>query len=385
MGSKMVKAIIIDPEGTRKAEYANAKAFRQVAGPFAREVADEKRDTLRRYGTAIMVMNANSGGSLPCRNFRTGSFDRAEEISGERLRELIEERGGDPEHACMAGCVISCSNVFPDANGHYLTSGLEYETIAMFGANCQIADLDQVAALDRMCDDIGLDTIETGATIALAMEAGIIPWGDGEAASNLLMEVSEGTPLGRAIGQGAAVFARVYGVERVPVVKGQALAAIEPRALKGLGVTYATSPMGADHTAACALAGRAGLNPELVPDPLKPEHQVETSYGLQVIMAAIDSSGLCYFVGPSVETLRRIAQMLTAKLGLEVTYEDVVESGKDALRWELDFNRRAGFTPADDRLPSFFREEPLPDHGTVFDVPQDELEHTFDDLWPDRV
>lgn len=381
MGSKMLKAIVISPDGTNKIAYSDPKGFKDVVGTFAREVAEEKAPTLRRYGTAVMVMNANAGGSLPCKNFRAGSFEGAEQISGERLRELIEQRGGEPEHACMRGCVIACSNVYPGPQGDYLTSSLEYETIAMFGANCLIADLDQVAALDRMCDDIGLDTIETGATIALAMEAGLIPWGDGEAASELLMEVAEGTPLGRLIGQGAAVFGRVYGLERVPTVKGQALAAIEPRALKGLGVTYSTSPMGADHTAACVLAGRTGLNPDLVPDPLKPDHQVETSYGLQVIMAAIDSSGLCYFVGPSVETLHRIARMLTAKLGRDISYADVVQFGKDVLRRELDFNRRAGFSLADDRLPNFFLEEPLPEHATVFDVPQEELEHTFDDLW----
>jgi aldehyde:ferredoxin oxidoreductase len=383
MGSKMVKALVIHPEGASRAAYADLDAFRAVAGPFAREVAQEKRPTLGRYGTAVMVMNANAGGSLPTRNFRRGSFEFAERISGEQLRERIEARGGNPEHACARGCPISCSNVYLDEDGQYLTSSLEYETIAMFGANCQIADLDQIAALDRMCDDLGLDTIETGATLALAMDAGLIPWGDGVAATDLLREVAHGTPLGRLTGSGAAVFGRVYGIERVPAVKGQALAAIEPRALKGLGVTYATSPMGADHTAACALAGRAGLNPDLVPDPLRPEHQVETSVGLQIIMAAIDSSGLCYFVGPSVKTIGRIAQMLAAKVGRSVTYEDVVELGKDVLRWELDFNRRAGFTSAEDRLPEFFRREPLPEHGVVFDVPQEELEHAFDILGPE--
>ena len=111
-------------------------------------------------------------------------------------------------------------------------------------------------------DDAGIDSIETGVTIVVAMEAGVIPWGDGKAALDLVEQISKGTPLGRIIGSGAAVAGKVFGMTRVPVVKNQAIPAYDPRAVKGVGLTYATSPMGADHTAGYAVAtnilGRGG-------------------------------------------------------------------------------------------------------------------------------
>jgi aldehyde:ferredoxin oxidoreductase len=126
-------------------------------------------------------------------------------------------------------------------DGQYLTKQPEYETVWAHGGNCGIDDLDAIAMLDRLDDDYGVDTIEMGATIAVAMEAGIAEFGDAEAAIRLVKEVGNGTDLGRILGNGAAITGKVFGVERVPVVKGQAMPAYDPRGIQGIGVTYATS------------------------------------------------------------------------------------------------------------------------------------------------
>ena len=178
---------------------------------------------------------------------------------------------------------------------------------------------------------IGLDTIEMGVTIGVAMEAGLLKFGDAEGAINLVKEVGKGTPLGRILGSGAAVTGKVFGVERVPVVKGQALPAYDPRAVQGIGVTYATSPMGADHTAGYAVTTnilKVGGNV----DPLKPEGQIELSRNLQIATAAIDSTGMCLFIAFAVldqpETFQALIDSINAFYGLNLTGDDVVALGK---------------------------------------------------------
>lgn len=251
MGAKGLKAIALahtrsrvapDDEGLFRAAL---KEYHQVL------LAAPTTETYATYGTAAMLNKLNTMGGLPTRNFSRGKFEKAEEINGARLREVILERGGEgnPTHGCMPGCVIRCSNIYPDAGGKTIVAPLEYETIGLLGSNCGIGDLDLIARLNYLCNDIGIDTIEAGAAIGVAMEAGLGDFGDGGRAIELLEEIGKGTVLGRVLGEGATVTGRVLGVRRVPAVKGQSMPAYDPRAVKGLGVTYATSPMGADHTA----------------------------------------------------------------------------------------------------------------------------------------
>lgn len=377
LGSKRVKAIIIDQKAvSKKISYQNEGLFKEISRKLTRELTQTKKG-LTKYGTSITLETSQITGCLPTRNFSRGQFEGYKIINHEKLYEIITQRRGRRTDACMVGCPIRCGNVYNDKKGNYLTSTLQYESIVMLGPNCEIDDWDTIAKLNFLCDDYGLDTIEMGTTIGVAMEAGLLRFGDRNGAIKLLEEVGRGTVLGKVIGQGAYITGKVFGVRRVPVAKRQGLPAYDPRALKGTGVTYATSPMGADHTAGNALPGRPGITPGLNLDTLSPVDKIKLSRELQIIAASIDISGFCFFVGPVVKSMEIISDLLTAKLGLKISSEDILDMGREALKIEREFNRRAGFAEADDRLPELFLEEKLPPHNTVFDVPKEEFNKIF--------
>ena len=280
MGSKGVKVIVLDDTGMKMRSPKDPDKFKAankewVAGLRKHPVTGEG---LPAYGTNVLTNVINEAGGYPTKNFMWGQFDNCSKISGETQAETENTRGGEGSatHGCHRGCIIRCSGTYYNKDGQYLTKQPEYETVWAHGGNCCIDDLDAIAQLDRLDDDFGLDTIEMGATIAVAMEAGIAEFGDAEAAINLVKEVGKGTHLGRILGNGAEVTGKVLGVERVPTVKGQAMPAYDPRGVQGIGVTYATSTMGADHTAGYAVATNIlGVGGSV--DPLKPEGQVELS------------------------------------------------------------------------------------------------------------
>jgi aldehyde:ferredoxin oxidoreductase len=382
MGSKGIKAIVIDSSGTERRAAKDSERFRAankvwVEGLKRHAVTGQ---ALPAYGTNVLTNILNEAGGYPTRNFYAGRFDHAAKISGEAEAAVEEERGGLATHGCSAGCVIRCSGIYTDKDGHYITKQPEYETVWAHGGNCGIGDLDTIARLDRLDDDIGLDTIEMGATIGVAMDGGLLEFGDGAGAIRLIEEVGKGTPLGRVLGSGAAVTGKVLGVRRVPVVKGQAMPAYDPRAVQGIGVTYATSPMGADHTAGYAVTANI-LNVGGSVDPLSPQGQTELSRNLQIATAAVDSTGMCLFIAFAIldqpDTFQALLDLLGAMDGTTVTGDDVTALGKRVLEMELAFNRGAGFTDADDRLPDFFTEEKLSPHDVTFMVPPEELATTL--------
>lgn len=384
MGSKGLKAIVCNDQGTSMREPLNKEAFRDASRKFAKALKEHPvtGEGLPTYGTNILQNIINEAGGLPTRNFRSGQFAGAAKISGEAQHDTILARGGEGKiaHGCHSGCVIQCSRIYVDKDGHYMTKGPEYETIWSHGSNCLIDDLDQIAIMDRMDDDIGLDTIEMGATIGVAMEAGLIEFGDAEGAIGLLKEVEKGTPLGRILGSGAETTGRCFGVAHVPVVKGQAMPAYDPRSILGIGVTYATSTQGADHTMGYAITANV-LKVGGFVDPMKSEGQVELSRNLQIATAAIDSSGLCLFVAFAVldkpEAFEAIYEMLNAFYGLNLGPDDIGALGKTVLTMERKFNLAAGFTNAHDRLPDWMKTEPIAPHGAVFTVTDAELDQVF--------
>ena len=384
MGAKGVKVIVVDDAGCAVRAPKTPDKFKEanktfVAGLRKHGVTGQGLPT---YGTNVLTNVINEAGAYPTKNFMWGRFDGCSKISGETQAQTENARGGEGSatHGCHRGCVIRCSGTYYDKDGHYLTKQPEYETVWAHGGNCGIDDLDAIAMMDRLDDDYGLDTIEMGATIGVAMDAGVIQFGDAPGAIKLLHEVGKGTPLGRILGNGAAVTGRVFGVERVPVVKGQAMPAYDPRGIQGIGVTYATSTQGADHTAGYAVTANVlGVGGNV--NPLKAEGQIELSRNLQVATAAIDSTGMCLFIAFAIldqpDTFQALLDLIGGFTGAPLTGDDVVALGKSILKQEREFNAKAGFTKAMDRLPDYFKNEKLPPHQVTFLVKDEDLDQVF--------
>jgi aldehyde:ferredoxin oxidoreductase len=252
-------------------------------------------------------------------------------------------------------------------------ASIQYENIALLGSNCGIGDIDAIAELNDLCNEVGLDAIETGAAIGVAMEAGVIPFGDSQGAKDLIRQVWRGTPLGRIIGNGAVITGKVFGNRRIPAIKGQAIPAYDPRSLKGIGVTYVTSPMGADHTAGNALEMAS------VMDPKGTEGQVEASKRLQLRAAILDSLGVCLFIRPAfVKKPDLIPELLNARHGWQLNFQDVQQMGAQCLETEEKFNARAGIEMKNCDVPEFMRDEPLPPHDTVFDISKTKMNRIWE-------
>jgi len=390
LGSKGLKFIVVDASGTPESiPIANKDLFEQGRKKLTEALRThditKPKGTLNTYGTDVLINVMSEAGGLPVRNFSSGRFEGAAKISGEAVFEGNKQRLGRElyNHACSPGCIIQCSNVWHKPDGTEHVSCQEYESVWAFGANCGIDDLDVTGELIRLANNYGVDTIEAGNTIAIAMEGGLARFGDGQAAINLMHEIGKGTPLGRILGQGVAFTARALGVHRVPVVKGQSMPAYEPRAVKGIGITYATSPMGADHTAGYTVA------PEILSvggkaDPLSPEGKASLSRAFQSSTAFIDSTGHCLFIAFAILDIASgfegMVEECAGVLGTNWTTADVTRIGDEILKTERKFNEAAGFGKQDDRVPEFMKYEKLPPHNQVYDVPDEALDSVFADF-----
>ena len=378
MGSKGLKAIVFDNAGGKKPPIVDPEAFKIAQKDYTKAVMEHPQSiTYRDYGTAAMTQLTQRFAAIPVRNFPLGTFEQVENISGEALRDFTLKRGkpSDPSHACMAGCTIKCSNIFGGEDGKVIVSPLEYETIGLMGSNLYIDSLDMIGRLNWQVNDLGLDSIEIGAALGVAAEAGLMEWGDGEKALELISEIRRGLELGHTLGDGAVAMGRKYGIERVPAVKGQAMSAYEPRSIKGTGLTYATTPQGADHTAGLTI--RAQVN------HLDPNVQLDVSRNAQLNMAGYDSLGACIFAafGYVATPDSVIKRLLKARYGWDDIPDNILQAlGKETIKLEREFNRRAGFTKEDDRLPDWMTKEALPENNAVFDVSEEVLDHIFDGI-----
>ncbi len=383
MASKGLKFIVVDETGAPGVEIANQEVFKagiaKLRDALTSHDVTKPGGALNSYGTAVLVNIINEAGGLPQRNFSSGQDERAEKVSGEAKAEEIKKRGGTRPHFCNPGCIIQCSEVWVKPNGKDPVGVLEYESVWALGPNSGIYNLDDIGELNRACNDLGCDTIEAGGTLGVAMEGGLVNFGDAKGALKLFEEIRNKTPTGRILAQGTEITGKVLGVTRIPTVKGQSFPAYDPRAIKGIGVTYATTPMGADHTAGYAIAPEIlGVGGTL--DPLDPK-KAEVSRNLQLATAAVDASGYCLFIAFAIldipEGLQGVVESLNGVLGANLTVDDVGPIGKSIIDTELEFNKKAGFTAIDDRLPEFIMEEKLPPHNTVFDVPDSDLDSVF--------
>ncbi len=376
MGSKGIKAVVVDDKDAKQPVFADKELLMKGARALVEGLmSDPKTENRHMYGTPAILDLANRSGLLPTRNFSSGSFERADMINGEYVRGTIAKRGGEGRSGtgCVAGCAIRCSNIWPDRTGKKIVASVQYENIALLGSNCGIGDMDRIAEMNDLCNQVGVDVIETGAAIAVAMEAGVIGFGDAEGAKGLIRQIGEGTYLGRILGNGVVVTGRLLGIRRVPAVKGQAIPGYDPRALKGNGVTYVTSPMGADHTAGNAFETLNTIN------PTGKERQVESSRMLQVRAAMLDSLGLCLFTRPPIrKNPKMLLDMLKGRYGRDYSIGDARRIGEDCLDAEREFNKRAGVDETVRPMPEFMQEEALPPTGAVFDIPMEEMAKVWD-------
>jgi aldehyde:ferredoxin oxidoreductase len=375
MRAKGIKAILVDAQKKKPVPLADPEDFKEAAKTFAGAIREMpfSGKALPAFGTAALMGPVNSLGAFPCYNATQGVFENWEKIGGEALAARIQKRGGKTQHMGCSQCIIFCSNEYVDEAGTYVTSSLEYETLWATGGMCGIDDLDVIARLDYLCDDIGVDTISTGVAIAVMMDAGRLKFGDGEAALGLMEEIGQGSQTGQLIGSGPVAVGKHLGHSRVAACKGQSIAAYDPRGIQGMAVTYATCPMGADHTAG-NLIGES-LSGKI--DPLLPEGQVELSRNKQFAVAGIDALGLCLFTAAAASS-EILARLVNAKLGTKFKPRDLEDRWRGILEVELEFNKKAGFTREDDRLPDFFYKEPLPPHNKVVQIKGSDIDRTFD-------
>ena len=368
MGSKGLKAIIIDDTGAPHLKIADRERFKEAVRHWIEMIRrDVTCGLFAAEGTPFTIASNAYQGTMPGNNYRTGRPEGFARVTGEVSRRKVWERGGRM-HACMPGCVVQCSIIYYDSEGKK-TAAYEYEGVAMLGTNLGIADTDEIARFKYICDELGLDFIEIGSALGVAAEAGKMKLGDARSVMKLFREIEEGTKLGAILANGVVSTARAFGILRIPAYKGQALPAHDPRAVKAIGVTYATSPMGADHT--------AGL---CYKDPLSNKGQVYNSLRFQLRAAACDTFGYCLnsLPGRQASIYNFVSELLSARFGTEVTPNDVLEITKQTIRDELAFNERAEFKTAHEAFPAFVRSEALQPTNSVFDVDEKEMAGIWD-------
>ena len=371
MGSKGLKAIMIDPSQAGQVDIVHPEEFRQIVKSWVYTLKHDISCSLySRFGTPFAISNSASQGTLPSNNYRSGRPPNFIAVSGNSIQKILFERGGKM-HGCMPGCVVQCSIIYPDKDGKRLCAAYEYETIAMLGTNLGITDNDAIARLKFMCDDLGVDAIETGSSLGLAASAGKMSFGDWESAARLLEEIEKETPLGLALGNGVVATAQYLNISRIPAYKGQAIPGHDPRSVKGTGVTYFTSPMGADHT--------AGLTYKI---PRNRERQAENSLRSQIQAATCDAFGYCLnsVPGGRASIYQFFADLMNARYGLRLTSQDIMEIGKQTLRDQLAFNEKAEFSKMDSKVAAFVREEKITPTGQVFDVEDEEIKNIWKGL-----
>jgi aldehyde:ferredoxin oxidoreductase len=221
--------------------------------------------------------------------------------------------------------------------------------------------------------------MSTGVAIAVAMDAGYKEFGDGQAAIAMVEEVVAGTEMGKLVGNGPVAVGEHFNHDRVPVMKGQSMAAYDPRAIQGMAVTYATSPMGGDHTAGFVVETNLEAFGGTL-DRFSAEGQVEASRNAQIHMVLVDTVGICDFAQTGFgapDGVGNVCKMVAAKSGKPFSEKDWTDIGKKVLQIEVEFNRKAGFTKEQDRLPKMFYEEPLPPHNKVVVISDEEMDSVF--------
>jgi aldehyde:ferredoxin oxidoreductase len=368
MGSKNLKAVAV--VGNHPVVVADTKAF-ETAVMIARAKIQANPvggAGLKAYGTDVLVNILNQVGSLPTRNFHDGYFPTADKFGGESLSKnvLVRPKG------CFS-CIISCGRVSKVTNPKYAGEGEgpEYESAWGFGADCGIDDLDAITKANFICNELGLDTITMGATIACAMDLfadkiitekntdGVtLRWGDAETMVKLVGMTGRREGFGDQLAEGSYRLAKKYGhTEYSMTVKKQEMPAYDPRGVQGIGLNFATANCGAAHVRGYTIA------PEVLGNPFKVDQHITKGKPalvktFQDLTAALDSTGACLFTTFGIGA-EELAAMLSACTGIAYSTEDFMKTGDRIWNLERLWNLKAGLTKADDTLPDRVLKEPI--------------------------
>lgn len=379
MGAKGLKAIAV--RGTGAVRVARPQAMMRAQWAMRQKLAAApSTGGMARYGTLGLMNVINEHGALPTNNFQLAQFEEAEAISGETLAQtrLLANK------ACFA-CTIACGRVSRVAeqgidryvvttsprNWRHASEGPEYENAWALGADCGVGDLDAVFKANVLCNDLGMDPISMGATLAAAMELyekGVIDeaqtgmalrFGSGEALVSMVEKTALRRGFGNELAEGAKRMTEKFGHgEFFMGVKGQEFPAYDPRAIQGMGLGYATSNRGACHLRAYTVSPEI-LGQPIKMDPRQTEGKAEITKIFQDHSTALDATGLCVFLTFGV-TLEDIHPVLVATTGVDYTLEDFVRAGERIWNLERLWNLRAGLTGDDDTLPRRILQEPIP-------------------------
>jgi aldehyde:ferredoxin oxidoreductase len=378
MGSKNLKAVVV--RGSIKPEFADPENMKELSLFIQKEVGTDiktKGSSLREYGTAYVPQVTNELGILPTRNFQTGVFEGVDTIDGPTLTDNFLIRA-KPCYKCPIACGRDTRVDTPGYEG--AGEGPEYETIGAIGSACGVDNLAAVTKANYLCNELGMDTISVGTTIACAMEMfekGIIPeedigmplkFGDADAMIEMVKKMGYREGFGSLLAEGSFRLAEHYGHPEYSITaKKLEFPGYDPRGAQGMGLLYATSNIGASHMAGdIAYSEVFGVPVKL--DPLTAKDKPRLVKLFEDIFTVIDAVGLCVFLSvrymlePDISLLpRRLTQVMNYATGAGYDEESLIEAGERIFNLERLFLLKAGFTKADDTLPDRMLKEPLPE------------------------
>jgi aldehyde:ferredoxin oxidoreductase len=364
LGSKNIKAIAV--RGSQRSAWAHPRELSELGKDLSRRSFGPATEKYRELGTASNLLLFNRLGTLPTRNFQVGTFDQAEQISVEELRVTR-----DRTRASCVACTIGCEHIYAVGNGSVRT---EYESLFALGSLCGVGDATAVLSAIAKCDELGLDTISAGGTIAFAMECverGWLdaPWlkfGDGDAVLRALDLIASRHGLGGVLAEGSRRAAQAIGHDSIaiaPQVKGLEIPGYEPRALQTMALGFAVGTRGADHNRSGAYEVDFSNNVDRRHATLDAvRHAIET----EDKAALMDSLILCKFLrGVFTDFHAEAANMLHLVTGWDVTADELRDTARRVVSAKRQFNLLAGWTPAEDTLPDRFLNNPLPNDSAA--------------------
>jgi aldehyde:ferredoxin oxidoreductase len=367
MGSKRLKAIAV--AGDRQVEFADPDRLFKISKDLSKRSLGPATAKYRELGTVDNLVTFNRLGSLPTRNFQSGVFDQAQMLSPESL-----EADRDRTRTSCAACTIGCEHIFPLSGADGGGVRMEYENLFALGPLCGVSDPDVVLAASHRCDELGLDTISTGASIAFAMECaerGLVDipglrFGSTKALLSMIDDIGHRRDWGDLLADGTRAAAEQIGGhshEFAPHVKGLEIPGYEPRALQAMALGFAVGTRGADHNRSGAY--EVDFSPDVGQVDAASE-TIEAVVRVENEAVLMDSLILCKFLrGVFADRVAGLAELLKPVTGWDVSSDELLETAGRIVTLKKAYNIDQGWTPAEDTLPLRFFDEPLPEGGSA--------------------